>query len=78
MQAPPEALEFDMNQTIDGTAMCYGTECSYRNTENMGHLGFRPRQMGRDRCGLSPSFVPEVASPGMAFGAVGGRSITSA
>lgn len=28
----PEALEFDVNQTIDGTRYIFGTECSYRNT----------------------------------------------
>lgn len=28
----PEALEFDVNQTIDGTRYVWGTECSYRNT----------------------------------------------
>lgn len=28
----PEALEFDVNQTIDGTRYVFGTECSYRNT----------------------------------------------
>jgi hypothetical protein len=28
----PEALEFDVNQTINGTRWVFGTECSYRNT----------------------------------------------
>lgn len=28
----PEALEFDVNQTISGTRYVFGTECSYRNT----------------------------------------------
>lgn len=28
----PEALEFDVNQTISGTRYVWGTECSYRNT----------------------------------------------
>ncbi len=28
----PEALEFDVNQTIDGTRYVFGTECSYRHT----------------------------------------------
>ena len=28
----PEALEFDVNQTIRGTRYVFGTECSYRDT----------------------------------------------
>ena len=28
----PEALEFDVNQTISGTRYVFGTECSYHNT----------------------------------------------
>ena len=28
----PEALEFDVNQTIRGTRYVFGTECSYRST----------------------------------------------
>ena len=31
----PEALEFDVNQTIDGTRYVWGTECSYRNTGDL-------------------------------------------
>ena len=30
----PEALEFDVNQTISGARYVFGTECSYRNTGN--------------------------------------------
>ncbi len=34
MQDPnlPEALEFDINQSMNGTRWTWGTECSYRNT----------------------------------------------
>ena len=28
----PEALEFDVNHTVDGTRYVFGTECSYRHT----------------------------------------------
>lgn len=30
--AAPEALEFDINQSMNGTRWTWGTECSYRNT----------------------------------------------
>ena len=29
----PEALEFDVNQTIDGVRYVFGTECSYRDSK---------------------------------------------
>lgn len=40
----PEALEFDMNQSLNGVRYTWGTECSYRNT---GHWDIWNPESGR-------------------------------
>ena len=68
MQDPngPEALEFDVNQSMDGVRYIWGSECSYRDTGYWDIWNDETGKMGNHFRSLSGGFRQRMASSDLA------------
>ena len=64
-----EALEFDVNQSFNGARYVWGSECNFKDTGQMGHMGPEGVCMGSHKSSMSGIFSEYVAPHHVASGA---------